>query len=181
MIPESNCQFSKNWQLHFYTEKVFRDHTFYNENLNIAPFRRHMRDWCIFFAPIKSRTRWRGCDSWSIVDLYLRYYNKYQLAYDRLVQERISPMANGKLTITIVGEDVDTIERILIDTKLLLEQRCEVESVEIESVEIDAQVDSVWGGLLYFLYALQEINRGLSSCLATSVAADVVFYFPDEK
>lgn len=52
-------------------------------------------------------------------------------------------MANGKLTITIVGEDVDTVERILIDLKMMLEQRCEVESVEIESVEIDVQVCSV--------------------------------------
>lgn len=42
----------------------------------------------------------------------------------------------GKMTIEIDGEDADTVERILIDLKMQLEQRCEVEAVDIESVEI---------------------------------------------
>ena len=42
----------------------------------------------------------------------------------------------GKMTIEIDGEDADTVERILIDLKMMLEQRCEVEAVGIESVEI---------------------------------------------
>jgi hypothetical protein len=42
----------------------------------------------------------------------------------------------GKMVIEIDGEDADTVERILIDLKMQLEQRCEVESVGIESVEI---------------------------------------------
>ena len=45
-------------------------------------------------------------------------------------------MATGKMTIEIEGEDADTVERILIDLKMMLEQRCEVEAVGIESVEI---------------------------------------------
>lgn len=45
-------------------------------------------------------------------------------------------MAIGKMTIEIDGEDADTVERILIDLKMQLEQRCEVEAVGIESVEI---------------------------------------------
>lgn len=42
----------------------------------------------------------------------------------------------GKMVIEIDGEDADTVERILIDIKMMLEQRCEVEAVGIESVEI---------------------------------------------